>query len=119
MERFSYHGQHIFGTTVKKNAASWGVLAPAICAPLHQLILIGQNCWGQIFCVELCWHYRRRTTRSVSRHPLVQATLPPPPKKFNRFVGFEVFKKATTKAFFWDVLTFWRNLPPTSSGYSS
>jgi len=43
---------------------------------------------------------------------------PPPKKKFNSLVGFGVFKKATTKAVSWDAPTFWRNLPPTSSGYS-
>jgi hypothetical protein len=120
MEHFSYHGQHIFGTTVQ-NSASWGVLAPGICAPLHQIILTRQNCWGQILCVELCWPPKENLAMSQDTHlyklhsPHPQ---PPPQKKFNRFVGFGVFKKATTKAVFWDVPTFWRNLSPTSSGYS-
>lgn len=111
--------RHIFGTTVQ-NSASRGVLAPGICAPLHQLILTGQNCWGADTSPRTVLTTQKEPNDlSQDIHLYVQATSPPTPqKKFNRFLGLGVFKKVITKAVLWYVPTFWRNLPPISSGYS-
>lgn len=78
-EHFSHHSQHIFGTTVQ-NAASWGDLAPGICAPLHQITHRAELLGADTLCRTVLTVPKKNLTMSQDTH-LYKLHPPPPPKK--------------------------------------